>query len=258
MADLLALLEGLSPLSGVVNALLILLSLVTAWMTSAFGIGGSALLIMSMAQVMPPAAVIPVHGMVQLGANGSRFALTWRDVDYRRLAAIVPGILIGAAMASWLLIRLPPGMLELIIASFMIFMCWGPSLPSRAVGMAGSLVMGALTTFLSSFVGAAGSIVAAYLKHISPERLVRVATFSAVMSLQHLSKAFIFGFAGFVFFDWLLLMAAMIGVGFVGTWAGLKVLRKVSNHNFDFVMKILLTLLSIRLLWVAFEKLVLI
>ncbi|QJQ95519.1 MULTISPECIES: sulfite exporter TauE/SafE family protein [Halomonadaceae] len=258
MASLFALLDGLSPLSGGANALLILLSLATAWMTSAFGIGGSALLIMSMAQIMPPAAVIPVHGMVQLGANGSRFIFTWRDVDYRRLAAIVPGILFGALMASWLLIRLPSGMLELIIASFMIFMCWGPSLPSRAVGMGGSLLMGALTTFLSSFVGAAGSVVAAYLKHISPERLVRVATFSAVMTLQHLSKAFIFGIAGFIFFDWLPLMIAMIVVGFLGTWAGLKVLSKVTNNSFDFIMKILLTLLSVRLLWVAFEKLVLI
>lgn len=246
--------DGLSPLSGGANILLITLSLATSWMTSAVGIGGSALLLMSMAQVMPPAAVIPVHGIVQLGANGSRFALTWRDVDYRRLAAIVPGILIGAAMASWLLIRLPPGMLELIIASFMIFMCWGPSFPSRAVGMGGSLVMGALTTFLSSFVGAAGSIVAAYFKHISPERLVRVATFSAVMTLQHLSKALVFGIAGFIFFDWLLLILAMVAVGFFGTWAGLKTLKKISNNNFDFLMKVLLTILSIRLLWVAFEK----
>ncbi|MCL1483533.1 MAG: hypothetical protein MH208_03600 [Marinobacter sp.] len=55
---------------------------------------------------------------------------------------------------------------------------------------------------------------------------MRVATFSAVMSLQHLSKVFIFGFTGFLFLDWLLLMAAMIGVGFVGTWAGLKVLKR--------------------------------
>lgn len=257
MSGLWVLLDGLSPLPGSINAVLIVLSLVTSWMTSAFGIGGSALLIMSMVQVMPPAAVIPVHGMVQLGANASRFSMIWRDVDYRRLLAIIPGIFIGAGMASWLLVLLPPGVLELTIASFMIFMCWGPALPARAVGLGGSLVMGAVTTFLSSFVGAAGSIVAAYLKHISHERLVRVATFSAVMSLQHLSKAFIFGFAGFVFFDWLLLMAAMIGVGFVGTWAGLKFLKKVSNNRFDLVMKLVLTLLSIRLLWIAFEQLVL-
>ncbi|MCL1483532.1 MAG: sulfite exporter TauE/SafE family protein [Marinobacter sp.] len=134
MDSFIALLDGLSPLSGGTNALLIFLSLITSWITSAFGIGGSALLIMSMAQVMPPVAVIPIHGMVQLGANGSRFTMTWRDVDYRRLAAIVPGILIGAAMVSWLLIRLPPGVLELTIASFMIFMCWGAIAPLMCSG----------------------------------------------------------------------------------------------------------------------------
>ncbi|RUR32265.1 sulfite exporter TauE/SafE family protein [Vreelandella nanhaiensis] len=249
--------EMLSPLSGAANLSLILLSLVTAWINSAMGIGGSALLIMSMAQIMPPAAVIPVHGMVQLGANSSRFLFIWRYVDYKRLLAIVPGILLGALLAGWLLVQLPPGTLELLIASFMLFMCWGPTLPARSVGMGGSMVMGALTTFLSSFVGAAGSIVAAYLKHISSERMVRVATHSAVMSLQHLTKAFIFGFAGFVFVDWLALMGLMIAVGFVGTWAGLKVLKKLTNNKFDFIMKVLLTLLAVRLLWIAFEKLVL-
>ena len=208
----------LSPLSGVANLGLILLSLATSWINSAMGIGGSALLIMSMAQIMPPAAVIPVHGMVQLGANSSRFMFIWREVDYKRLLAIIPGILLGALMASWLLVQLPAGVLELLIASFMI---------------------------------------AAYLKHISPERMIRVATHSAVMSLQHLTKAFIFGFAGFVFMDWMALMVAMVAVGFVGTWAGLKVLKKMANTKFDFIMKLLLTLLSVRLLWVAFEKLVL-
>lgn len=257
MASIMMWFEMLSPLSGTANLSLILLSLVTAWINSAMGIGGSALLIMSMAQIMPPAAVIPVHGMVQLGANGSRFLFIWRYVDYGRLLAIIPGILLGALMAGWLLVQLPPGTLELLIASFMLFMCWGPALPARSVGMGGSMVMGALTTFLSSFVGAAGSIVAAYLKHISPERMVRVATHSAVMSLQHLTKAFIFGFSGFVFVDWLALMGSMIAVGFVGTWAGLKVLKKLTNNKFDFMMKLLLTLLSVRLLWVAFEKLVL-
>ncbi|WP_447553384.1 sulfite exporter TauE/SafE family protein [Vreelandella sp. EE22] len=255
MANVWTWLDMLSPLSSSANLMLVILSLVTAWINSAMGIGGSALLVMTMAQIMPPAAVIPVHGMVQLGANSSRFFFIWRDVDYRRLLAVVPGILFGALMAAWLLVQLPPGMLELLIAGFMLYMCWGPALPARSIGLVGSMIMGALTTFLSSFVGAAGSIVAAYLKHISPERLVRVATHSAIMSLQHLTKAFIFGFAGFVFLDWLLLMIAMIAVGFLGTWAGLKVLKKISNNRFDFLMKLILTILSVRLIWIAFEKL---
>lgn len=257
MTELVGWLDALSPLSASANAVLVSLSLFTAWINSAMGIGGSALLIMSMAQIMPPAAVIPVHGMVQLGQNSTRFAMIWPHVDYRLLLAIIPGIVIGAILAGLLLVQLPSGMLELLIASFMLFMCWGPPLPARSVGTAGSMVMGVITTFLSSFVGAAGSIVAAYLKHISPERLTRVATHSAVMSLQHLTKFFIFGFAGFIFIDWLPLMLAMVMVGFLGTWVGLKVLKKLTNHHFDFIMKLLLTALSLRLLWVAFDKLVL-
>lgn len=255
MNELILFLGWLSPLSAEANSALVALSLLTAWINSALGIGGSALLIMSMIQVMPPAAVIPVHGMVQLGQNSTRFAMIWPYVDYRRLMAIIPGIILGAILAGVLLVKLPAGVLELIIALFMLYMCWGPDLPARSLGTAGSFLMGAITTFLSSFVGAAGSIVAAYLKHISPERLVRVATHSAVMSLQHFTKIIIFGFAGFFFIEWLPLVASMIAVGFIGNIVGLKFLKKISNNNFDIVMKLLLTGLSLRLLWVAFDSL---
>ena len=60
-----------------------------------------------------------------------------------------------------------------------------------------------------------------------------------------------FGFAGFVFQEWLLFMAGMAIFGFVGTWLGLHVLRTISNKHFHRLFNIVLTLLSVRLLWQA-------
>ncbi|HET8790102.1 MAG TPA: TSUP family transporter, partial [Modicisalibacter sp.] len=134
--------------------------------------------------------------------------------------------------------------------------CWGPSLPSRSLGRAGTLLAGAITTLLSSLVGASGPLVAVFLKQISSERLVRVATFSTAMSLQHLSKAFVFGMAGFVFRDWLGLMALMIAAGVVGTWLGLRLLKRLTDTRFDVLLKWVLTLLALRLLWLAAQELI--
>ncbi|MBB3184061.1 putative membrane protein YfcA [Halomonas fontilapidosi] len=251
-----ALLDVLSPLSAGINLLLILLSVLTSAFTAAVGVGGGVLMIMALAQVMPAAALIPVHGMVQLGSNVGRTALTWRHVDRITLAAFLPGVVLGALAAAWLLVRLPAGVLELCIAAFVLFTCWGPGLPKRALGRGGVLVAGAVTTLLSSLVGASGPMVAAFIKQSQVGRLAKVATFSACMLLQHLSKAFVFGVAGFVFHDWLALILVMVAAGFLGTWLGLRVLHRLSDHRFDSLFKWALTLLALRLVWLGGQRLV--
>ncbi|MCG6658802.1 sulfite exporter TauE/SafE family protein [Halomonas campisalis] len=248
-------LELLSPLSGGVNLGLVALSALTSGISAAAGIGGGTLLIMTMAQVMPAAALIPVHGMVQLGSNGGRAVMTWRHVRRDIVAAFLPGVILGAVAAAWLLIRLPYGVLELCIAAFVLYSCWGPGLPQRAVGRTGTVIAGAVTTLLSSLVGASGPLVASFIKLGISERLPRVATFATCMTLQHTTKAFIFGFAGFVFRDWLGLMLAMVAAGFAGTWLGLRLLHRVTDHRFDFLFNWVLTLLALRLIWLGVERL---
>lgn len=53
-------------------ALLLGTSFLASLITVAFGIGGGALLLAVMAVTMPPAALIPVHGVVQVGSNLGR------------------------------------------------------------------------------------------------------------------------------------------------------------------------------------------
>lgn len=248
-------LAWLSPLSGSVNGLLVALSALTSGLSASVGIGGGSLLIMVMAQVMPATALIPVHGMVQLGSNGGRAVMTWRHVDVRLLLAFLPGVLLGALAAAWLLVRLPPGVLELCIAAFVMFSCWGPGWPRGWLGRGGTLLAGALTTLLSSLVGATGPLVAAVIKQHFSERLPRVATFAACMTAQHLTKAFVFGVAGFVFREWLGLMLAMVVAGFLGTWLGLRLLRQLSDTHFDALFKWMLTLLALRLAWLGVARL---
>lgn len=248
-------LAAISPLSPLVSLGLILLSGVTSMISASLGVGGGTLLIMTMAQVMPAAALIPVHGMVQLGSNGGRLAMSWRYVHWPLLATFVPGALVGALVAGWLLIRLPSGVLELSIAAFVLYTLWGPGLPKRALGRLGTLIAGAVTTLLSSFVGASGPMVAAFVKQHGNSRQGTVATFAACMTFQHLTKAFVFGVAGFLFADWLWLILLMIGVGVLGTWLGLRLLHHVSERRFDTGFRVVLTALSLRLVWLGMTRL---
>ena len=53
-------------------ALLVVASFFTSALTAAFGVGGGIAMLALMGLFIPVAAVIPVHGAVQLGSNSGR------------------------------------------------------------------------------------------------------------------------------------------------------------------------------------------
>ena len=63
------------------------------------------MLLALMAMWIPPAAVIPVHGMIQLGSNAGRMTLAWRHIDWRVIAAFAPGVVLGALAGSLVLVH---------------------------------------------------------------------------------------------------------------------------------------------------------
>lgn len=238
-------------LSGLAALLLIIAAACTSAVTAALGIGGGVMLLGLMAVMLPPAAIIPVHGIVQLGSNAGRALMTLRHLNLTTIAWFAPGVLIGAWLASLFLVDLPLPLVQLCIAGFILLLCWGPAIPRFAIGPVGTLMAASLTSFASLFVGATGPLVAAFIKQQEARRLPTVATFAAAMTLQHAPKAIVYGAAGFVFGDWLALMALMIIAGALGTWAGLHLLARRSDQRFTLVFNLLLTLLAVRLLWQA-------
>ena len=242
-------------LLGQVDPGLLVLLLVSAGFTSlvtaSIGAGGGVMLLAIMAQVLPPLVIIPVHGLVQLGSNLGRALMTWRHIDWRVLAAFLPGALVGAFVGSLVLVALPPRLWYLTIAAFILYLCWGPALPKRATGPIGTAIAGALTTFATLFAGATGPLVAAFVKQIHSDRFRTIATFAACMSLQHAAKGVVFEQAGFDLGQWATLIIAMILCGALGTWLGLHVLRRLPEKRFRQVFDGVLTLLALRLIWQA-------
>jgi hypothetical protein len=66
-----------------------------------------------LAIVLPPAAIIPVHGMVQLGSNANRTLMTLRHVNLVTIAWFLPGVILGAWLASLFLVELPLPLIQL-------------------------------------------------------------------------------------------------------------------------------------------------
>lgn len=234
--------------------LLVITAGCTSLFTASFGAGGGVILLGVMAQVLPPQLIIPLHGVVQLGSNAGRAAMSWRHIDWRLIGLFLPGAMVGALIGQFVLVALPAEVMYLSIAGFILFLCWGPKLPKLVLGKSGTLLAGAITTFLTLFVGATGPLVAAFIKQVFVDRFRTVATFATAMSLQHIFKIAVFEQAGFPIEAWLPLLTCMVISGAIGSWFGLMVLKKVPDHHFHRIFNIILTTLAARLLIQAFQS----
>lgn len=237
---------------GMADALLIMCTnVIASALTSALGIGGGTLLIAVMAGSVPPLAIVPVHGLAQLGNNLDRAWMTRQHLDRPALLAFGLGAVGGALLIAPLVVALPPRLLQLLIAGFVLYLVWGPRLPGALVSPRGLVLVGALTTAVSMFVGATGPLVAAFVHRLHAERLRTVATFAACMSAQHGLKALTFIGLGFSFTDWLPLLGVILLAGLFGNWLGLRLLHRLPEAAFRTGFKVLVTVLALRLLWQA-------
>ena len=99
------------------------------------------------------------------------------------------------------------------------------------------------------FVGATGTVLAPFINAACRDRHEFVATSSVMMIVVHSLKVVVFGMLGFAFFTYLPLMATMIGAAFLGSMFGRSVLNRMPENVFQWVFQIVLTLLSLRLLY---------
>ncbi len=228
---------------------LISISFVTSFITAAMGIGGGVLLLAVMAQVVPAKALIPVHGVIQLGSNSGRAYVLRQQVHVPAVGCFFVGSLVGAIVGGQIAIELPTKTLQILLGLFILYSVWGPSVRYTSSGTKIMSLHGGLSTLLTMFVGATGPFVLAALKPLGFNKEQLVATSATCMLIQHLLKVVVFGLLGFNFADYLMLIMAMIATGFGGTLLGKKVLTSMNEVYFRKSLNVVLSILAMRLLW---------
>jgi uncharacterized membrane protein YfcA len=236
-------------LSAAIAALLIAASFFTSALTAAFGVGGGVAMLALMGLFVPVAALIPVHGAVQLGSNTGR---AWHQRANVRMDVATPfiaGSIVGAIGGAFLVVQLPDALLKLVLGGFIIAVTWTKIPGIERLGRAGLAVASAALALMTMFVGATGPLLSAVFAQIfANNRKALVATHAAGMTVQHALKIVVFGFAGFAFADWLPLIAVMIASGFLGTLYGTRMLENMPEETFKRWFRIGITILALDLL----------
>jgi len=226
----------------------------TSVLSAIVGMAGGIVLLAVMLLFLEPLTAIPLHGAIQLLSNGSRAALQRRVVDRSVLlhygALLVPGGLLGLQVAT----ALPPAAIRVLIGLFALLATWAPGAlllgirPEDTSPRARFLALGGVAGALNVTVGAVGPVIAPFFLGLGLSRQALVGTKAACQALGHAVKIALFGLAGFAFAPHApLLVVAGAGV-VVGTWAGTRLLDRIDERTFEWLYKVVLTAIAVRLL----------
>lgn len=122
-----------------VAAALLAVSFASSFITVAFGIGGGAVMLAVLAILLPAPAIIPVHGVVQLGSNVGRAAVMSRHLYLPVVAPFGIGALIGVALGGTFVVQLDPATLQIGVGCFILWsiLATPPAFMRRSAGVAG-------------------------------------------------------------------------------------------------------------------------
>jgi uncharacterized membrane protein YfcA len=219
------------------------------------GAAGGLMLLAFLATVFPPVIVVPMHTLVQLATNIGRVAIMWRYVVKDVLLPFLIGALIGALAGAQIFITLSAGVLQGIIALFILLASWLPSIAGMGTTRGRFSGVGFAATFLGVFVSATGTMVGPFVHHATPDRRNYVATFGALMAIMHTAKLAAFLSVGIALSAYAPLITALTAAGFAATWVGRMALDRIPERLFRTVFRFILTLLALRLLYVATREL---
>lgn len=231
-----------------VALLLVAASFFTSALTAAFGVGGGVAMLALLGLFVPVAALIPVHGLVQLGSNTGR-AFVQRAHARRDIALpFVLGSLVGALAGALVVVQVPDAPLKLALGLFVVAVTWWTIPGFDRLSGAGLAVGSAAVAFLTMFLGATGPLLSAFFAQlIRDDRKALVATHAAGMTVHHGLKVAAFAIVGFSFAGWAPLVAAMIASGYLGTVHGSRLLERLPEKQFRLAFKVGLTLLALDL-----------
>lgn len=222
----------------------------------ALGLGGGVLVLATMANLLPPTVLVPLHGVVQLGSNLSRAVLSWRQTLMSIVTPFLVGSIIGAAVGAQFVVALPKYLLQVVIAVFILVSTWAPKLQSTSAGKVKFFFVGVLTTIVTMFVGGTGVLVGAFVAPACRERHQFVSTHSVVMTIQHSLKIVTFALLGFAFGPYIPLLIGLVLFSFVGSYAGKLALNRLPERIFRIALKATLTILALQLLYTAMRQII--
>ncbi|MGK0255925.1 MAG: putative membrane protein YfcA [Arcobacteraceae bacterium] len=229
-------------------AILGIISIFTSLVAGVVGIGGGLLLIAILPNFLPIAALIPVHGFTQMFSNVSRAYFGYKDIQFEVVPKFLLGSIFGVGLMALILDMISIVYIPLFIGSYILLSLWSVKFNNKIKRYENYYLIGFLQSGLSVVVGATGPLTTTLLLKDYNDKDKIVSTAALLMSITHLLKVLVFVYFGFKFSEYFNIIAVMVVGVVIGSYLGTKLRDKIDGKKLLFTLKILLSILAVKLI----------
>lgn len=224
--------------------------ILTAVISGVVGMAGGVTLLSLMTFFLKFEVIVPLHGIVQLSSNFSRFLFLKKFIHKKIILFFFVGAPLGVIGAYTVMTKLPSQKIVLIpMACLIFYTLFKPKkLPTLVIPFWGFAILGVLTGFLAPLMGATGPLLAPFFLRPDLTKEEIVATKAATQMFTHLLKIPLFLKLAFPYQEYALPLIIMVICAAVGTKLGVRLLGKVSEDLFKKIYQFALLIAGIRIL----------
>jgi uncharacterized membrane protein YfcA len=247
--------ELLAELGDIDHALYVIVfgSFLAAVCNTVFANGGAMIILAITSTVLPVAAIVPVHSTLLIGSTTARAIVFRQHIDWRIAAPFLVGSAIAVAIAARIYVELPETMIAAAIGIVMLVAIWLPGIRWRPKLRHPWAIVGFIHSFFSTLF-AYGALLHAVILHTGLKRREIVGTMAASLTGMGLFKIAGYTWHGFDYSPYLQIIAWSIIAAFAGTWIGKFLIERVSETLFRRVFRLLVTVMALRMLYLAFSQ----
>jgi uncharacterized membrane protein YfcA len=207
------------------------------------GFGGAAVMLPILVWGFGVRDAIPILTVAQLIGNASRVALNRRELSWPVVRWFALGAVPSAVVGGVIFATAPAGALTRFLGVFLLAVVayrhtpWG----KRArIGLRGFVPLGAVSGGLSALLGSVGPFMAPFFLAYGLVKGAYIGTEALSTVVMHVTKLAVYG-------RYALLSVRAVGVGlaigvvmFVGSWAGKRLLSRVPQRVFPYIIEAVL------------------
>lgn len=225
-----------------------LISIFTSFVAGIVGVGGGLMLIAILPSFLPLQALIPIHGFTQMFSNISRAYFGYKDIQFKVVPKFLIGSILGVSFITLILDFISLEYIPLCIGMYILLSLWSKKFNDKIKKYENYYLIGFLQSGLSVVVGATGPLTMTLLLKEYDDKNKVVATAALLMSITHCMKVFVFVYFGFMFFEYIDVISVMVIGVIVGSYISTKLRDKIDGKKLLFIIKILLSFLSLKLI----------
>ena len=225
-----------------------LISIFTSFVAGVVGLGGGLMLIAILPSFLPIQALIPIHGFTQMFSNVSRAYFGYKHIQFEVVPKFLIGSILGVSLIALILDMISIEYIPLFIGSYILLSLWSKSFNEKIKKYENYYLIGFLQSGLSVIVGATGPLTTTLLLKEYEDKDKVVSTAALLMSITHSMKVLVFVYFGFKFSEYLDIITVMVIGVIIGSYLGTKVRDKVDGKKLVFTIKIVLSILAVKLI----------